>query len=90
MDKKQQQQLEDDILNKRIVDYGSYRIIYNIATGEISIYENSRCVMKKRNIKEVIAFFENYECNKKKLYNKHQKSSSDIVERFRERSITPN
>lgn len=89
MDKKQQQQLQDDILNKRIVDYGSYRIIYNIATGEISIYENSRCVMKKRDIKEVMDFFENYERNKKKLYHKHQKSS-DTVEHCRERSITQN
>ena len=72
MDSQQKQKLIDDIFNKRIVDYGNYRIIYNISNGEISIYENAQCVMKKSNIKEVIAFFTNNECNKRRMYKQEQ------------------
>lgn len=73
MDSQQKQKLIDDIFNKRIVDYGNYRIIYNIANGEISIYENAQCVMKKSNIKEVIAFFTNNERNKRRIYKQEQR-----------------
>lgn len=73
----QQKKLADDILNKRIVDYGNYRIIYNIVTGEISIYENNQCVMKKSNVKEVIAFFEKRNKRKKKMYRHEQTFSKD-------------
>ena len=39
MDSQKKQKLIDDIFNKRIVDYGNYRIIYNVANGEIAIYK---------------------------------------------------
>lgn len=72
MNDEQRKRLENDILNKRVVDYGNYRIIYNIVTGEFSIYENSLCVMKKRNVEEVTAFFKDKECIKKKLHNERK------------------
>ena len=73
MDSQQKQKLIDDIFNKRIVDYGNYRIIYNVANGDISIYENAQCVMKRSNIKEVIAFFTNNERNKRRIYKQEQR-----------------
>lgn len=86
MNEQQKKKLADDILNKRIVDYGNYRIIYNIVTGEISIYENNQCVMKKSNVKEVIAFFEKRNERKKIMYSHEQtfsKNSGHCLEHTR-------
>lgn len=85
MNNEQRQKLEEDILNKRVVDYGGYRIIYNIATGEISIYEKYECVIKKGNIKEVIDFFQSRDSNRKKLHREQQPTDRHS-DRCRERN----
>jgi|GEM_PF-4083516 len=86
MNNEQRKRLEADILNKRIVDYGNYQIIYNIATGVISIYRNSRCIIKKANTKEVIAFFEKKESNRiKRLCRKE--STVKTIDYCRERNL---
>lgn len=66
MGEDERKRLKEEILNKRIVDYGNYRFVYNIATGEVTIYENAQCVIKKANAEAAIDFFDKKEAVKKK------------------------